>query len=74
MSKKGYMKHILGGIDPYSASKASAEIFNSYFKTYIENKKNLRLCTARQKMLSEEVIGPVILIPSNERVVKWKLT
>ncbi len=48
--KKGYKEtDILGGIDPYSASKASAEIlFNSYFKTYIENKKkNLRLCTAR---------------------------
>jgi len=39
----------LGGIDPYSASKASAEIlFHSYFKTFILNKKkNIRLCTAR---------------------------
>ena len=39
----------LGGIDPYSASKASAEIlFNSYFKTFIENKNTkLRVCTAR---------------------------
>ncbi len=48
--KKGYNENdVLGGIDPYSASKASAEIlFNSYFKTYIENNlKNLRLCTAR---------------------------
>lgn len=48
--KKGYKEtDILGGVDPYSASKASAEIlFHSYFKTFIENKKNkLRLCTAR---------------------------
>ncbi len=48
--KKGYREtDILGGVDPYSASKASAEIlFHSYFKTFIENKNNkLRLCTAR---------------------------
>jgi CDP-glucose 4,6-dehydratase len=48
--KKGYKEtDILGGVDPYSASKASAEIlFHSYFKTFIENKNNkLRLCTAR---------------------------
>ncbi len=48
--KKGYKESdILGGIDPYSASKASAEIlFHSYFKTFINNKKkNIRLCTAR---------------------------
>jgi len=48
--KKGYKEtDILGGIDPYSASKASAEIlFNSYFKTFIENKNTkLRVCTAR---------------------------
>ena len=47
---KGYREtDILGGIDPYSASKASAEIlFHSYFKTFILNKKkNIRLCTAR---------------------------
>ena len=39
--KKGYKEtDILGGIDPYSASKASAEIlFHSYFKTFISNKK-----------------------------------
>tara|TARA_B100001057_G_scaffold470650_1_gene532170 strand:+ start:1064 stop:2140 length:1077 start_codon:yes stop_codon:yes gene_type:complete len=39
----------LGGIDPYSASKASAEIlFHSFFKTFV-NKKNkyLRICSAR---------------------------
>tara|TARA_Y100000389_G_C17446612_1_gene512009 strand:- start:217 stop:1287 length:1071 start_codon:yes stop_codon:yes gene_type:complete len=47
---KGYKEtDILGGIDPYSASKASAEIlFNSYYQTFILNKKkNIRLCTAR---------------------------
>ncbi len=48
--KKGYTEDdILGGIDPYSASKASAEIlFHSYFKTFIEKKnKYIRVCTAR---------------------------
>jgi CDP-glucose 4,6-dehydratase len=48
--KKGYKEtDTLGGVDPYSASKASAEIlFHSYFKTFIKNKNNkLRLCTAR---------------------------
>ena len=40
---------ILGGIDPYSASKASSEIlFKSFFETYIKNKnKALTVCTAR---------------------------
>jgi CDP-glucose 4,6-dehydratase len=48
--KKGYKEtDILGGVDPYSASKASAEIlFHSYYKTFIENKNyKIRLCTAR---------------------------
>ena len=48
--KKGYKEtDILGGVDPYSASKASAEIlFNSYYQTFFANKKkNIRLCTAR---------------------------
>ena len=48
--KKGYKEtDVLGGVDPYSASKASAEIlFHSYFKTFIEHKNNqLRVCTAR---------------------------
>ncbi len=39
----------LGGMDPYSASKASAEIlFKSFFNTYVKNKnKYLRICSAR---------------------------
>ena len=48
--KKGYKEtDILGGIDPYSASKATAEIlFHSYCQTFILNKKkNIKLCTAR---------------------------
>jgi CDP-glucose 4,6-dehydratase len=49
--KSGYREtDILGGEDPYSASKASAEIlFNSYFKTFFLNKKksNIRVATAR---------------------------
>ncbi len=40
---------ILGGIDPYSASKASSEIlFKSFYETYLKNKnKLLTVCTAR---------------------------
>ena len=48
--RKGYKEtDIPGGVDPYSTSKASAEIlFHSYFKTFIEDKNNyLRICTAR---------------------------
>jgi len=38
----------LGGIDPYSASKASAEIyFKSYFETQLKKKKNIKVCTVR---------------------------
>jgi CDP-glucose 4,6-dehydratase len=47
---KGYKEtDVLGGIDPYSASKASAEIlFHSYYQTFFANKKkNIKLCTAR---------------------------
>ena len=41
-------KDILGGIDPYSASKASAEIlFNSYFHSFFKNNKYVNLATAR---------------------------
>ena len=39
----------LGGIDPYSASKASSEIlFKSFYETYLKNQNNqLTVCTAR---------------------------
>ena len=51
-SKKGYKENsILGGIDPYSASKASAEIIiNSYIKSYFlkkEKNKNISIAVAR---------------------------
>lgn len=48
--KKGAYKEtdILGGKDPYSASKASAEIaIKSYFETYLKAKKNINLAVAR---------------------------
>lgn len=47
--KRGYREtDILGGIDPYSASKAATEIaFNSYYKTYLEKKKNISIATCR---------------------------
>ena len=38
----------LGGKDPYSASKASAEIiFSSFVQTYLKDKKNIKLASAR---------------------------
>lgn len=38
----------LGGKDPYSASKACAEIvFRSHFRTYLSEMKSLRIATAR---------------------------
>ena len=48
-TNKGYKEEdILGGIDPYSASKTSAEIiYKSYFKTYFATKKNILLASAR---------------------------
>ena len=48
--KKSFKENdILGGDDPYSASKASCEIlFNSYIKSYFNSKKsNINICTAR---------------------------
>ncbi len=45
----GYRENdTLGGSDPYSASKACAEIiFNSYSKTYFSKSKDVALATAR---------------------------
>ena len=38
----------LGGKDPYSASKACAElVFSTYFRTYLHNHTNLKIATAR---------------------------
>ena len=43
-----YENDILGGEDPYSGSKASAElIFQSYFKSYFNFKKKLSYATTR---------------------------
>ena len=46
---RGYHENdILGGHDPYSASKASAEIvIQSYLKSFLYNRKNLRIGIAR---------------------------
>ena len=45
----GYKENdIIGGKDPYSASKSMAEIgIRSYFLTYLSVKKNIRLATVR---------------------------
>ena len=47
--KKGYKEtDRLGGIDPYSASKASAElIINSYHKSFLQKNKKISLVVAR---------------------------
>ena len=47
--KNGYKeKDILGGTDPYSASKASVEIlYKSYFESFFKYKKNINSGTAR---------------------------
>ena len=47
--KRGYVENdILGGDDPYAASKASAEfVINSYFKSFLINKKNIRIAVCR---------------------------
>jgi len=47
--KRGYNENdILGGDDPYSASKGSAEfVINSYFKSFLYNKKNIRIAVCR---------------------------
>ena len=46
---RGYKEEdILGGNDPYSASKACAEIIiKSYFKSFLENKNNIKISVAR---------------------------
>jgi len=46
---RGYREEdILGGIDPYSSSKASAEfIIQTYYKSYLSKKKNIRIGIAR---------------------------
>ena len=46
---RGYSENdILGGFDPYSASKASADLaIQSYFYSFLKKKKNLKICTAR---------------------------
>lgn len=45
----GYRENdLLGGVDPYSASKAMAELsINSYINSFFNNKKNINLCIAR---------------------------
>jgi len=48
----------LGGEDPYSASKAAAEIvFRSYLKSFFQHKENLGAVSVRQEMSLEEEIG-----------------
>ena len=47
--RRGYVENdILGGDDPYSASKATAEfVINSYFKSFLKDKRNLRIAVCR---------------------------
>ena len=48
-TKKPYNENsVLGGYDPYSCSKSSADLaIQSYIKSYFFNKKNIRLAIAR---------------------------
>jgi CDP-glucose 4,6-dehydratase len=45
----GYRENdMLGGADPYSASKAGAEIlFSSYFRSFLEHSSNIKIASAR---------------------------
>jgi len=47
--KQGYKENeVLGGYEPYGASKASAEIiFHSYYNSFLKKKKNIFIATAR---------------------------
>ena len=47
--KRGYKENdLLGGYDPYSASKASAELaIQSYVNSYFNKNKNIKICIAR---------------------------
>ena len=47
--KRGYKEDdALGGFDPYSASKASAElVIQCYFESFLKHKKNIRIAVAR---------------------------
>lgn len=47
--RRGYKEFDeLGGSDPYSASKASAEIsFNSFYQSFLKNKKNIKVVSCR---------------------------
>lgn len=48
LSRGYHEKDRLGGQDPYSASKASAElVFRSYFNSILKNNKKIRIATAR---------------------------
>ena len=64
----------LGGKDPYSASKASAEIiFSSYVNTFFKSNKKIKICTAR----AGNVIGggdwsPNRLVPDLVRSIERK--
>ena len=47
--KRGYKEtDLLGGVDPYSSSKASAElIIQTYIKTFLKDKRNISVAIAR---------------------------
>ena len=46
---RGYNEEdLLGGVDPYSASKACAElVIKSYFNSFLKKNKNLKIAVAR---------------------------
>ena len=59
-TKKGYKEtDILGGVDPYGASKSSADIaVNSYIKSFFDDLNNNKtIGVARAQILLAVVIG-----------------
>ena len=79
--KRGYHeKDILGGTDPYSASKASAELaINSYFKIFLKRKKNIKIVSCRAGNVigggdwsKNRLVPDCIKAWSNNKIVKIK--
>ena len=66
--KRGYREDdVLGGYDPYSASKACAElIIQSYLKTFL-GKKNIKISVAR----AGNVIGGEIGLKIELYLIVW---
>ena len=79
--KKGYKEDdVLGGSDPYSASKASAELaIKSYFDTFLKGKKNIKIISCRAGNVigggdwsSNRIVPDCVKAWSSKKTVKIK--